>query len=186
MHKRTSSTATVAVDSGGTFTDVSARVSDGRRERLKVPSTPDAPERAVLSGLKAIRDRLGPEVEVEALLHGTTVATNALLERRGARVVLITNSGLEDLLFLRRQARPELYALHPVVPPPLVRKEDCVGIEGRLGPSGDEEIPLQPLSAWLAQHAAILSSAESFAVCLLHSYANDCHEREVVSALQEH
>src|SRR5689334_1775049 len=120
----------VGVDTGGTFTDLVARLSDGRVARVKVPSTPDDPGRAVREGLAALGG------EVAEVRHGTTVATHALLERRGARVVLVTTAGFEDVLRLRRQARPDLYALHPEVPPPLAA--DAIGVRGRLTPDGAE------------------------------------------------
>jgi 5-oxoprolinase (ATP-hydrolysing) len=120
---------------------------------------------------------------VAEVRHGTTVATNALLERRGARVCLVTTAGFEDVLRLRRQARPDLYALHPEVPPPLVDPADCVGVAGRLGPDGEEVEPLEPLDAWIERHRAVFERAEAIAVCLLHAHAHDRHEAPVVAAL---
>ncbi len=165
----------IAIDTGGTFTDLVARDDDGRVTRLKVPSTPDDPGRAVLDALVAL-GAAGP------VRHGTTVATNALLERRGARVALITNAGFEDLLRLRRQARPDLYALHPVVPPPLVA--DVVGVEGRRGPDGAIVAPLEDLTAWRDRHHARLAAADAFAVSLLHAYADGADERARADALR--
>ena len=95
------STALLAVDTGGTFTDLVLRAG-GRLRTLKVPSTPSDPSEAVLDGIRALLDDGAPF----ALLHGSTVATNALLERRGARVVLVTNEGFEDVIEIGRQNRP--------------------------------------------------------------------------------
>ncbi len=165
----------IAIDTGGTFTDLVARDDAGQITRLKVPSTPDDPGRAVLDALAALG-------ATGAVRHGTTVATNALLERRGARVVLVTNAGFEDLLRLRRQARPDLYALHPVVPSPLVA--DVVGVDGRRGPDGEIVTALEDLGAWRARHDDRLAAADAFAVSLLHAYADGADERAVADALR--
>src|SRR5437870_118602 len=126
----------IGVDTGGTFTDVVADV-DGVLHVLKLPSTPRDPAEAVLQGVHKLlqsdhdTDHSGPEV-----IHGTTVATNALLERRGGPTALVATDGFEDVLVLRRQARPRLYALHPVVPPPLVPDDLRFGLAERLAPDG--------------------------------------------------
>ena len=168
----------VAVDTGGTFTDIVA-LFDGGVRTLKIPSTPDDPSRAVLSG---IRELLGDSVS-HVLLHGTTVATNALLERKGARVGLITNRGFEDVLEIGRQNRPQLYALVGHRPPPLVNRSDRLGIQGRIGPDGTvleacDDGELEELLAWARER-------DSVAVCLLHSYADPSHEEAVANALAE-
>lgn len=190
MSKHMTDLSIVAVDTGGTFTDV-VRVVDGRLQVLKVPSTPDDPARAVLQGVQEmLRGSTGtpPSAGDDAaagrfvLIHGSTVATNALLERRGARVVLVTNHGFEDVIEIGRQDRPQLYALVGTRPPPLVAREDRHGIAGRLGPDGGEEEPLD--DAALTDLAARLEGAEAVAVCLLHSYANPEHERRVAAALE--
>ncbi len=167
----------VAVDTGGTFTDLLA-LDDGALRRLKIPSTPDDPSRAVLDGLRRL---LGGRDRSFALLHGTTVATNALLERKGARVGLVTNRGFEDVLEIGRQNRPQLYALVGARKPPLAARGDRVGVRGRLDPKGAElepvdEAELRALAAWAAEF-------ESLAVCLLHSYADPVHEEAVADAL---
>ncbi len=170
-----------AVDTGGTFTDLVAQTPGGVL-RAKVPSTPDDPGRAVLDALAELRRQLPPDSPpVRVVRHGTTVATNALLERRGAATVLITTAGFTDLLRLRRQDRPDLYALHPVVPEPLVAV--TLGVAGRVGPRGERWAPLEPLGPWLARHAAVLAKAESFAVCLLHAWRDGSDERAVGAAL---
>jgi N-methylhydantoinase A len=172
------STAILAVDTGGTFTDL-VLWRDGALETLKVASTPADPSQAVLDGIRAIV----PDGTQFVLLHGSTVATNALLERRGARVVLLTNQGFEDVIEIGRQNRPQLYALVGHRPPPLVARENRLGIPGRLGPTGEEVAPLDPsvleaLSALVAERGA-----EALAVSLLHSYADARHERAVADAL---
>ena len=168
----------LAVDTGGTFTDL-LLLRDGRIQVLKVPSTPADPAAAILEGTRRI---LGGEGTGEhLLLHGSTVATNALLERKGARVALVTNRGFEDVLEIGRQNRPQLYALVGHRPPPLVAREDRIGIGGRLAPDGSE---LEPLSAEeLAELPERVADADSVAVCLLHAYADPGHEEAVGRAL---
>ena len=172
------STPLLAVDTGGTFTDL-VLLFDGTIRTLKVPSTPHDPSQAVIDG---IREILG-ESEEFALLHGSTVATNALLERRGARVILVTNEGFEDVIEIGRQDRPQLYALVGHRPPPLVDRDDRIGIPGRLGPQGEEIAPLD--EARLANLADEIRErdAQAVAVSLLHSYANADHERAVADAI---
>jgi N-methylhydantoinase A len=171
------STPIVAVDTGGTFTDL-VLLAEGRIERLKVPSTPADPSQAVLDGLARLVPRGTPFV----LLHGSTVATNALLERRGARVALVTNAGFEDVIEIGRQNRPQLYALVGARLPPLVDRDDRHGVAGRLGPGGEEVTPLDE-SELTALVASLGSGAlESIAISMLHSYANPAHERRVADA----
>jgi N-methylhydantoinase A len=169
--------AIVAVDTGGTFTDVIALV-DQRLTVLKVPSTPDDPARAVLEG---VRQAIGRDPHV--LVHGSTVGTNTLLERTGARVALVTNRGFEDIIEIGRQNRPQLYAMVGHRPPPLVDRADRHGIGGRLGPGGAEEQPLDDRE--LRHLAQRLADADAIAICLLHSYADPGHEQRVARALAD-
>jgi N-methylhydantoinase A len=166
----------LAVDTGGTFTDL-LLLEGGVLRVLKVPSTPDDPAEAVLAGA---RELLG-EARGYLLAHGSTVATNALLERKGARVFLVTNRGFEDVIEIGRQNRPQLYALVGHRPPPLVAREDRVGIAGRLGPHGEVVEPLD--AAELAALPGRLAGAGAVAIALLHSYADPAHERAVRAAL---
>ncbi|MEZ4434529.1 MAG: hydantoinase B/oxoprolinase family protein [bacterium] len=162
-------TPRIAIDTGGTFTDLVARAPDGTLTRLKVPSTPDDPGRAVLAALAALAARAAAPIDAP-VRHGTTVATNALLERRGARVVGVTTHGFEDILRLRRQARPDLYALHPTVPPPLIAPEDMLGVRGRRDHHGQNIEPHEDIPPWITRHHTTLARAEAFAICLLHGY----------------
>ncbi|MBI4545475.1 MAG: hydantoinase/oxoprolinase family protein [Gemmatimonadetes bacterium] len=192
----------VAVDTGGTFTDVVAWRGQ-ELAALKVPSTPDDPARAVLEGIRRVLSQLvpvpaptpTPGVSGPAasgtdtagttnflLIHGSTVATNALLERRGARIALVTNRGFEDVLEIGRQNRPQLYALLGERLPPLVARADRHGIAGRLGPGGEEEEPLEDGELQDLLHR--LRGAEAVAIALLHSYAHPGHERRVAAALE--
>jgi N-methylhydantoinase A len=172
------STTLLAVDTGGTFTDL-VLLRNGTIHTLKVPSTPHDPSQAVLDGIREIL----AEGERFALLHGSTVATNALLERRGSRVVLVTNEGFEDIIEIGRQDRPQLYALVGHRLAPLVDRDDRLGIAGRLGPQGEEITPLDEVRLATLSDEVRNRGAESVAVCLLHSYANDAHERAVASRL---
>jgi N-methylhydantoinase A len=135
----------------------------------------------VLDGIREILGE-GPDF---VLLHGSTVATNALLERRGARVVLVTNEGFEDVIEIGRQDRPQLYALVGHRLPPLVDRNDRLGIPGRLGPKGEEIAPLDPTRLTELAGEIRARGAEAVAVTLLHSYANPEHERRVAAAIAE-
>ncbi len=173
--------ATIAIDTGGTFTDV-VLACNGRGYVLKLPSTPHDPARAAVAGLREILQLHGLTA-CTLLIHGSTVATNALLERKGARTALVTNRGFEDIIEIGRQNRPQLYALTGTRPPPLVPRELRIGIDGRLDHRGAEVAPLQ--SAELAELQTRISGADAVAICLLHSYANAAHECAIESALRD-
>src|SRR3954462_5081597 len=130
MPVQSTDVAILGVDVGGTFTDA-VLVEAGRVRTAKVP-TARRQEGSVLAAARAVGAR-----DVERFAHGTTVATNALLERRGARVAFIANEGFEHLLHLRRQTRAHLYRLCDAHPAPLVPLERCHGVRGRLGPDGE-------------------------------------------------
>jgi N-methylhydantoinase A len=169
----------VGVDVGGTFTDLVAVGADGALHLVKVPSTPDDPARALWRAVDALG--AGP---VEALLHGTTVATNALLERRGGRVALVTTAGFEDLLWLGRQERASLYDLARHHPPPVVARDHVVGVAERIGARG----PVTPLTdAEVARVVAVVRALapEAVAVGLLFSFRDPSHERRLAAALLE-
>jgi len=172
------STPIVAVDTGGTFTDL-VLLRDGAITTLKVRSTPADPSAAVLEGLR----RLLPEGTPFELVHGSTVATNALLERRGARVVLVTNRGFEDVIEIGRQNRPQLYALEGHRLPPLVARDDRVGVAGRLGPNGEQLEPLDERELGELATRVAAHRPEAIAVTLLHAYANASHETAVEAAV---
>lgn len=160
----------VGVDTGGTFTDFI--LFDGRTIRThKVLSTPDDPSRAVLQGLREMG------AAGSAVVHGSTVATNAFLERKGARVALVTTKGFEDLLEIGRQARGSLYDLMWERPEPLVPASRRYGVRERMDAQGRVVVPLD--------RAALRKIREpNVAVCFLHSYANPRHEREAAKVLK--
>lgn len=178
MPPRRISRLIVAVDTGGTFTDCVYRW-DGRLEVVKVSSTPDHPGRAMLDVLERIAHLAGA-IEVR---HGTTVGTNTLLERQGARVAFVTTAGFEDTLAIGRQARPSLYDWNLHRPAPLVEEDCCFGLAERVGP--DRSILRAPSRDALAKLREQIraSAAEAVAVSLLFSFANPSHERAVASAL---
>ncbi|MEW6472541.1 MAG: hydantoinase/oxoprolinase family protein [Actinomycetota bacterium] len=163
----------VGADTGGTFTDLVT--ADGRI--VKVLSTPDDPGRALREGLTGFGDE-GP---VNLLAHGTTVATNALLERRGARVALVTTEGFADVIEIGRQDRPSLYDIWADRPQPLVPRDLRFEVAGRLDASGHELAPV-PVPLPLSDE---LGDARAVAVCLLHADLNPAHERAVAAELEQ-
>src|SRR5438105_1317369 len=167
----------VGIDTGGTFTDVVALVG-GRIRVAKIRSTPEDPSRAVGEGLRA----LGVAPRSARLHYGTTVATNALLERRGARVVLVTTAGFEDVIEIGRQVRPSLYALEPRRPPPLVPRARRLGVAERVLADGRVERPLERRAVVRLVKAVLRHRPEAVAVSLLHSYAAPRHERLLARA----
>ena len=168
----------VGIDVGGTFTDLVVLSSRGVRV-VKVPSTPDAPERGLWDAYHAAELPSAPQV----LVHGTTVATNALLERKGARAVLLVTAGFEDLLALRRQDRAGIYDLARHHPPPLVPRERIVGIRERMGPAGPI-LPLTPDAVAEALAAVRALKPESVGLSLLFGFLHNDHERMLAAALR--
>jgi N-methylhydantoinase A len=168
----------IGVDSGGTFTDFVVLHNDGRLESFKLRSDPAAPARVVLEGIARVKTASADVV------HGSTVATNALLERKGARTALVTTAGFEDLLAIGRQNRPELYNLTPPLPSPLVPPERCFGVKERMLFDGSVLIPLDDEELARLREELESVAADSIAICLLHSYGNDTHERTVLEALR--
>ncbi len=160
----------LGIDVGGTFTD--AVLLDGGRVRTAKVPTAVRQEESVLAAARAVGAS-----GVERFAHGTTVATNALLERRGARTAFVSNAGFEHLLHLRRQTRAHLYRLCAAHPEPLVPLERCHGVRGRLGPGGELE-PLDPSTL------PDLGDAEAVAVCLLFAFRDASHEAAVAEELR--
>ncbi|RMG44125.1 MAG: hydantoinase/oxoprolinase family protein [Acidobacteria bacterium] len=170
----------VGVDTGGTFTDF-VIIVQGRLHHFKIPSTPHDPAEAVLAGLERI-GQMWPGAEME-IVHGSTVATNALLERKGARTALITTAGFEDVLEIGRQARPRLYDVMVERRPPLVPARLRFGARERIGPRGDVIVALGDDEVHRLAAAVARSRVESVAICLLFSFANPEHERRLERAM---
>jgi N-methylhydantoinase A len=172
----------LGVDVGGTFTDAVLAV-DGRLWTAKAPTTPEDQSEGVLNAVQAVLARANQAAkDVEAFAHGTTAATNALLEGEGAKTVFVATQGFEDIVELARQARADLYRLCAARPAPLVPPELRVGARERTTPDGPE-------TALDVEHAvrAILDlQPESVAVCFLHAYRHPEHERQLGEALAEH
>jgi len=166
----------VGVDTGGTFTDF-VWEEDGELKTLKVPSTPGNPAEAILQGL----ERIG--IKSEVLIHGTTVATNAFLERKGEDFVLITTKGFEDVILIGRQTRPKVYDFFVKKPKPFVKEENIIGVDERLSAKGEVIKPLTEKEVKKALKFVKRKEARSVAVSLLHSYKNPVHEVSLAKAL---
>ena len=169
----------VGIDTGGTFTDLVAIVG-GELRVHKLASTPQDPATAVIAGLKAILK----DDRADAVTYSSTVATNALLEKKGARVALFVDAGFEDLIEIGRQNRLDLYALAPERPEPLVPRALRFGVAGRTYFDGKIASPLPSSELDRIRKVALRSGAEAFAVCLLHSYANPASENAIARALE--
>ena len=172
---------TIGIDVGGTFTDLVASDEAGHAVFAKSPSTPADQSIGVMAGLAELAKRLNVSraellAATERLVHGTTVATNALLERKGAKVALLTSEGHRDVIEMREGLKPNRYDLRSPPPEPLVPRERRLGILERLKANGDVLIPLDIKSLDKGIATIQKSGATSVAVCFLHSYLNPAHE----------
>ncbi len=175
----------IGVDAGGTFTDVV--LLDRTRGRIvthKLLSTPEEPARAVLAGIQTVLEKAGVAT-YDQIIHGSTVATNALLEGKGARTAFVTTKGFEDTLWIARQDRPQLYALRVARPAPPVPRASCVGVAERMTFEGTVLQPLEPEEIQRVVEKLRSLSVESVAISLLHSYANPLHEQKLAEALRK-
>src|SRR5205809_2117516 len=173
----------VGVDTGGTFTDFVFE-AEGELRIFKLASTPDDPSRAIIEGLRRIAAETGSRLSEIEVVHGTTVGTNALLQRRGARIALLTTAGFEDVIEIGRQARPELYNLNAVKPPPLVPSELRFGVAERVAASGEVLEALNDREVNALVEKLRRSGCESIAVSLLFSFAYPDHEQQIARALR--
>ncbi len=174
----------VGVDTGGTFTDFVFE-QDGRLNLFKLPSTPSDPSLAIQQGLTRICAETSSRVDKIEIVHGTTVGTNALLQRRGARIALITTQGFEDVLAIGRQARPELYNLNALKPAPLVADELRLGIRERVVASGEVIEPLDQRQLRRLVRKLKQLKVEAVAISLLFSFLHPQHEEQIAAALAE-
>ena len=172
----------VGVDTGGTFTDFVFE-RDGRLQLFKLPSTPSDPSLAIRQGLERICAEADCRLDQIEVVHGTTVGTNALLQRRGARIALVTTKGFEDVLAIGRQARPELYNLNAVKPSPLVADELRLGIGERVVASGEVLEPLDDRELRGLARKLKQADVEAIAISLLFSFLHPEHEERIASAL---
>jgi len=172
----------IGIDAGGTFTDFIIQRDDGSLETFKLRSNPRSPAAVILAGLAQATGDAGAEV-VHEVIHGSTVATNALLERKGVKTALVTAAGFEDVIQIGRQNRAELYNLTPKLRPGIIPRTLCFGVRERA--HFDGTIAQAPSAAELARLKAKLRRARvaSIAICFLHSYRNPRNERRVAAAL---
>src|SRR5271155_1125920 len=180
VKRRSRGDIAVGIDTGGTFTDLVAIIG-GEIRVHKVLSTPDDPADAVIRGLREML--AGSDTSAESVTYSSTVATNALLEKKGARVALFTNAGFEDLIEIGRQNRDDLYALAPSRPAPLVERAMRFGVAERTLFDGSIIKSLTRGELARIRRLAARSGADAFAVCLLHSYANPKGEEAIARAL---
>src|SRR5207253_9049792 len=179
----------IGVDVGGTYTDLVATDETGQTIFAKSPSTPADQSIGVMTGLEELARRLNTSraamlAATERLVHGTTVATNALLERKGARVALLTTAGHRDVIEMREGLKPDRYDLRSPPPEPLVPRERRLGVRERLKADGSAAIPLDPRSLDEAIDAVKKSGASSIAICFLHAYLNPAHELAAAERLR--
>src|SRR5579872_6272329 len=180
----------IGIDVGGTFTDLVAIDEAGVATLAKVPSTPEDPSLGVLGGLAALaanlgRDRAAMLGDTERVVHGTTVATNALLERKGARVGLLTTEGHRDVIEMREGLKDDRYNLRMPPPEQLVPRALRFGVHERMRADGRIETPLERASLDAAIGELKRAGVEAVAVCYLHAYRDPRHERETAVALAD-
>jgi len=180
----TSSDIRVGVDIGGTFTDL-VTISDGTLDVTKTSSTPEAPEVGVTDGLEQTREKTGVQFEdVDFFAHGTTVATNAVLEEDWADTALVTTGGFRDVLEIGRQARPDIYDFQTEKPATVVPRNHRYEIPERLDERGDVSTPLDEAAARDVAAQLVDADISSVAISLLFSYENDEHERRIQEILE--
>jgi N-methylhydantoinase A len=176
--------ARLAVDIGGTFTDL-ALEQGGRRTTTKVLTTPSAPEQGVMEGFRRIIEAAGVAPgDIELIIHGTTLATNAVIERKGARTALITTEGFRDVIAMGNESRYDQYDLNIVLPEPLVPRYLRLPIPERLDNTGAVLRPLDEASVRALVPLLQKEKVESIAVGLLHAFVNPAHEQQVRTILQ--
>jgi N-methylhydantoinase A len=177
--------ARLAIDIGGTFTDLAVE-HDGRRATIKVLTTQAAPERGVIGGARAILQASGVTAsDIDIVIHGTTLATNAVIERKGARTALLTTQGFRDVIAMGNESRYDQYDLNIVLPEPLVPRHLRLPVPERLDNEGNVLLPLDVGAVRALVPALRREGVESIAVGLLHAFVNPAHERRVRGVLAE-
>ncbi|PWS38723.1 methylhydantoinase [Falsiroseomonas bella] len=175
----------LGIDIGGTFTDF-VLVEEGSVLAAKVLTTPHAPEEAVFRGIAALEaERPGFAAEAAGVIHATTLVTNAILTRRGARTGLIATAGFRDVIEMRREVRYDLFDMFIRYPAPLVPRELRLGVRERVLADGSVLEPLQEGDVREAARRFREANVDAVAVCLLHAYANPAHERRIAEILRE-
>ncbi|MCG5234704.1 hydantoinase/oxoprolinase family protein [Xanthobacter oligotrophicus] len=178
----------IAVDIGGTFTDIEILdAATGEIHQMKTPSTPSDPSIGLLTGIREASERFGFSLDqVQYLLHGTTIATNAVLERKLPLGAVVTTAGFEDVMQIGRHGRTDVYAITASPPPALVKRRLSFGVPERIGADGRIITALDEAAVEALAGALIQSGVKSVAVCFLNAYANAVHERragEILRAL---
>ena len=180
-------TCRIGVDIGGTFTDIVLARADGRLFVLKASSTTHEPEQAVVAGAAAILNQAGlPPAAVREVLHGTTVGSNTILQKSGARTGLITTRGFRDVLEIGRVRTPDLFDLQWDKPEPLVRRRHRLEVRERLYADGSVAEALDEDGVLNAADALVADNVEAIALCFLHSYRNPAHERRAAELVRAH
>ena len=168
----------IGADVGGTFTDVVIELADGTFQSTKVLTTHGGPEEGILAGIEAIASEHGVDMaNVEQIIHGTTLATNALIERRGAKTALVTTEGFRDVIETRTEGRFEQYDLNIVLPTPLIERKDRFTVPERLNARGEELLPFDEAAATAVIDTISERGYEAVAVGFMHSYRNPVNER---------
>lgn len=176
----------LGVDIGGTFTDLVLESSNGVQASTKVLTTYDTPEDAIITGLQTVCKQVTIQPDkISQIIHGTTLATNALIERRGAKTALITTQGFRDVIEMRTESRFEQYDLNLTLPAPLLTRDHRYVVNERMDANGKILIPLQKAEIDALAERLVQFGYDSIAVGLLHSYANDSHEKMIGRALAE-
>ena len=176
--------ARLGVDIGGTFTDVALEVR-GQRHSAKVLTTPEAPERAVIAAIRTVLGdaRLAPG-DLSIIIHGTTLATNAIIERKGAKTALVTTEGFRDTIEIRHENRFEQYDVNIDLPPPLVPRRLRYVVPERIDARGRTVIPLDEAAVENLANRFAETGIESVAIGYLHSFTNPAHEERTRDILQ--
>ncbi|WP_323765737.1 hydantoinase/oxoprolinase family protein [Marinovum sp.] len=175
----------VGVDIGGTFTDVALSHPDGLAT-CKVLTDYARPEQAILDGIAIAAETAGVALaEIGQVIHGTTLVTNALIQRQGARLAFITTEGFRDVIEMRSENRFEQYDLNLTLPKPLVAREDRFTLSERMGPAGEVLLPLESSDIEAVVAQVLAGGYEAVAIGLMHAYANDAHEVRMAEALRK-
>jgi N-methylhydantoinase A len=176
----------VAIDIGGTFTDIALATPDGRIHQSKISSTPDDPSRAVIEGVAQLLAELGLDpAGVSEVMHGTTVGSNTILQRTGARTGLITTQGFRDVLEIGRIRMPDMFDLTWVKPRPLVPRRHRLEVAERMAADGSIVTPLDEAAVVEAGRALVADGIEAIAIAFLNSYRNPAHEQRAEALLRE-
>ncbi len=176
----------LGVDIGGTFTDLVLESNNGVQASTKVLTTYDTPEDAIITGLQTVCKQVTIQPDkISQIIHGTTLATNALIERRGAKTALITTQGFRDVIEMRTESRFEQYDLNLTLPAPLLTRDHRYVVNERMDANGKILIPLQKAEIDALAERLVQFGYDSIAVGLLHSYANDSHEKMIGRALSD-